>query len=133
MLAYSGMWLVTAVVATVWFGWSLQSMVMAAGTAALSTLLTLHSQVLLTSHGLGIRWIRRTVVPWSSVGAVYELRFLGEGYLSVLDAPADRSRRLPAPRTFYRIGRSELTERRQLIEQWRAAHRDLTPPPPPEG
>jgi hypothetical protein len=89
----------------------------------------LWSRVVLTPQGLDNWFFGRKSVPWSRIGGVYEIKFLGERYLRVLDAPANRSFQLSAPRSFFGIGRQNLARDRQLIEQWWAEHRDQSPPP----
>lgn len=96
--------------------------------AGVTLLRVLWSRVVLTPQGLDSWFFGRKSVPWSRIGGVYEIKFLGERYLRVLDAPANRSFQLPAPRSFAGIGRQNLARDRQLIEQWWATYRDRPAP-----
>jgi hypothetical protein len=131
LLAQFGMWGAVALVASAWLGWDLGALAMLAGIGALTLVFTLHGHVVLTPPGLEVWWFGYTRLPWTSVGGVFEIGFLGDGYLSVLDSRENRSRRLPAPRALFGVGKRELREQRHLIEQWWATYRNIPPSPPP--
>jgi hypothetical protein len=88
-------------------------------------------RVVLGPEGLEVWGFGYKRVPWSSVSAVSEHHVFGSGYLRVMDGLQNRSLQLPAPRTWFGLGDTELARDRQLIEQWWATYRNIPPSPPP--
>ncbi len=74
--------------------------------------------VVLTPRGIELWRYGRTVVPWSQVEAI----FIHGSWFTVYRVALlrrDRSARsLPAPRAAFGVGRRELEEARELVEQW---------------
>jgi hypothetical protein len=80
------------------------------------------SRVVLTSHGLELRQLSSTVVPWSQVEAVFVEGSRFTEYRLKLLMPDVSARSLPAPRAVFGSGRRQVDEARDLVEQWWLRH-----------
>lgn len=69
----------------------------------------------LTPDGLGIHWFRMQRVPWPRIGSVDRDGSLGSDELKIFELSLSISRRLPAPRGAYGVGKKETAEARDLV------------------
>jgi hypothetical protein len=76
------------------------------------------SRVVLTSHGIELRQLGRTVVPWSQVEGIFVEGSRFTEYRVKLLMPDASARSLPAPRAVFGSGRRQVDEARDLVEQW---------------
>jgi hypothetical protein len=96
-----------------------------AGLVVLTTLTVVFrslNYVELTPEGLGIHWFRMERMPWQRIGSVDRVGSLGTYELKIFDLALHISRRLPAPRGAFGVGRKETAEARNLVEAWWLAH-----------
>jgi hypothetical protein len=94
--------------------------------AVMTMLFHFQSHVVLTSRGIELGHVNRTVVPWPQVEAVFVEGSKFTEYRVKVLMPDVSARSLPAPRAVFGSGRQQVDEARDLVEQWWQRHRDVT-------
>ena len=90
-------------------------------------------RVVLTPEGLVIREFQSRLVPWNHIGAVGRSSFLDSGYVTIWDLATNRTRKLPTPRSSFRLGSEDVAAAQALVEQWWIANRGPAPAVNPAG
>lgn len=106
----------------IWQGSLTGTVIVAVVMALLTALMRYLEKVELTAEGLNISRFRTQHVAWHNLGELGQVGALGAHELRIFDVARNTSRRLPAPRGVFGVGREEVAQAEALIGQWWAAH-----------